>query len=321
MIATVLTLCLIPKIVEAQTPPVSAPSWPIDVSKTVMQPNDLSQWKGMTVITGGKGYADTPWGQVHYRDIGPHTDKTPIFLMHQAPFSMTEFTAIQEEFARRGYRAITVDLPGYGMSDEPKVQPTIADYAKTMMAVLDILKIDKVILAGHHTGASIAAAMAARYPDRVAAVILHGTPYYTAAEGAEILSHPLNQRVLKDNGSHFTTFFEVASGGPANRDKPKPLAIIQNATWAVLGYFMQGRDYGHIAAFSNNMGADLMKITAPTLIISDPSMLHEEDVAASKLRPNFSLAELPKTPGNSTVELAPLWTDTVIKFLDVNRVK
>ena len=285
----------------------------VDVTKTVMQPYDLSNWPGMTILKGGKGYANTPWGQVHYRDIGPRGDVPPFFLMHQSPFSMAEFQPIQEDLAAAGFRSIAVDLPGYGSSDEPEQQPTIADYAKTMIAVLDILGISKAVLVGHHTGASIAAAMAARYPERVVTVVLHGAPYYSATESAQILSGRLHPRTLQADGSHLTSFFDVASGGHANPNRTREQIV--NATWAVLGYFSQGRDYGHIAAFSNDMGADLARITAPTLVLSDPVMLHDNDVAASRLRPNFTLVSLPRTSGNPLVELAPLWTKTVTEFV------
>jgi pimeloyl-ACP methyl ester carboxylesterase len=290
-------------------------SWPsIDLSATVMQPYDLSNWPGMTILKGGKGYANTPWGQVHYRDVGPRGPTPPLFLMHQSPFSMAEFQPIQDDLAAAGLRSIAVDLPGYGMSDEPQAQPTIADYARTMLAVLDVLELPKVILVGHHTGASIAAAMAARYPERVVAVVLHGAPYYSPQESAALLASRLHPRELEVDGSHLTSFFDVASGGPQNKSR-SPGQVV-NATWAVLGYFSQGRDYGHIAAFSNDMGADLRRIAAPTLVLSDPVMLHDNDVAAARLRPNFSLVVLPHASGNPLVELAPLWTKTVKEFVE-----
>ena len=89
---------------------------------TLVQP---TWWEGNAVITGGKGYAPTPMGQVHYRDIGPRDTKVPFFLVHQSPMSMLEFAQIQNAFAEMGIRSIAIDTPGYGNSDRPKKVPTL----------------------------------------------------------------------------------------------------------------------------------------------------------------------------------------------------
>src|ERR1700761_4272810 len=72
-------------------------------------------WIGLGVLKGGKGYAPSPMGQVHYRDLGPRDAKVPVLLLHMTPLSMNQFGLAQPELAKLGIRSIAVDTPGYGL--------------------------------------------------------------------------------------------------------------------------------------------------------------------------------------------------------------
>ena len=58
-------------------------------------------WKGLTILQGGKGYVDAPLGQLHYRDIGPR-NQTPMILLHQSPMMMIQWGEVQNELAAMG---------------------------------------------------------------------------------------------------------------------------------------------------------------------------------------------------------------------------
>ena len=96
----------------------------------------VDDWQGWTIMKGGKGYAPSRMGQVHYRDIGPRDDKYPIVLLHQSPLTMIQWAAVQNELADLGVRAITIDTPGYGTSDLPSEQPSIEDFADAVASVV-----------------------------------------------------------------------------------------------------------------------------------------------------------------------------------------
>jgi len=254
---------------------------------------DSNVWHGMRPLTGGKGYVVTPMGQVHYRDVGPRTG-TPILLLHQSPWSMIEFADIQNSLAARGFRAITVDTPGYGMSDAPPKMPSMADLADNLVPVLDGLGISTVIVGGHHTGASIAVAFAARHPERVTGLIIHGVPLYSAAERARLLALPEPDRTLKLDGSHLSSYFKyviaAAADTPANA-----FANLRNATWAVLLLYLPDQDIGHAAAFSYDMAPDLDRIHVPTLVMSDRGdSLNRTDRRVVELHPKFKYIEFSK---------------------------
>ncbi len=85
------------------------------------------------------------------------------------------------------FRAIAWDAPGYGQSDRLAAQsPAAADYADSLEAFLDALDIERAVLVASSLGALIAGAFAARYPPRVAhMVLLNPAGGYGAATPAE----------------------------------------------------------------------------------------------------------------------------------------
>ena len=270
-------------------------------------------WLGAGVMKGGKGYADTPTGQVSYRDIGPRNAKIPLLLIHQAWSDMIEFAQIQDELAKLGYRSIAVDTPGYGMSDPAPGQPTIGDLAENLVPVLDDLKIRKVIVIGHHTGSLIAAAFAARHPDRVVAVVLHGNPYFTKAESAAAMAQPDYDRTPKQDGSNFSKFFSYDVPGDPHPDTPENL---RSRTWLLLTMYMMGPDIGHWAVYHYDMTADAKAIRAPALILTDAhDGIHYMDDRLHKLRPDFKYAVFSDYTGIQMENEPKRWAKVVSDFV------
>ena len=127
-----------------------------------------------------RGYADGPFGQVHFQDTGG--DGLPLVLCHQAPITSRQFDTVYPLLAAEGIRAIGIDTPGFGLSDEPDHVPTVEEYATAIPAVLDQLNIAKTNIVGHHTGALIATEVSLQFPDRVNNLILNGPSPFTPEE-------------------------------------------------------------------------------------------------------------------------------------------
>lgn len=118
-----------------------------------------------------KGYVDSDEGQIHFRSAG---DGEPLVLLHQVPSSSWMWGPLLEPLARRGYRAIAFDLPGYGMSDPPPTAPDLAYYARRIAGAAFSLGLERFGVVGHHTGGSIAIRLALDYPDRVSGAVVYG---------------------------------------------------------------------------------------------------------------------------------------------------
>jgi pimeloyl-ACP methyl ester carboxylesterase len=73
----------------------------------------------------------------------------------------------------RGFNALAWEAPGYGHSTPlPASEPSAAEYALSLWALLDHLQLKSVHLVGHSMGAVIASATAAMQPESIAAITL-----------------------------------------------------------------------------------------------------------------------------------------------------
>ena len=74
-------------------------------------------------------------------------------------------------FARR-YKTITLDLRGFGKSENPPGGPDCLDIPADVIGLLDHLKIDKAAVVGQSLGATACLRLAVAYPKRISAVVL-----------------------------------------------------------------------------------------------------------------------------------------------------
>jgi pimeloyl-ACP methyl ester carboxylesterase len=119
-----------------------------------------------------RGYVDTPDGLIHYRERG---SGPVLLLLHQTPSNSEQYSASLPLFAARGYRAIAMDTPGFGLSDPPADKPaSMAWFAGRVLQFVDGLGIDRAHVFGHHTGCSIALELAATQPARVGKLAFFG---------------------------------------------------------------------------------------------------------------------------------------------------
>lgn len=75
-----------------------------------------------------------------------------------------------DAFSKR-YTVVTVDLGGHGASGHERNHWKIEDFSDDVMAVIDSLSLNKVILVGHSMGGDIILDIAYKIPDRIAGFI------------------------------------------------------------------------------------------------------------------------------------------------------
>lgn len=149
-----------------------------------------------------RAFVDTPDGQMHYRDGGSGKS---LLLLHQTPRSSNEYQGMVPILVQKG-RIIAVDTMGYGDSDKPARPYSLQDYAETVVMLLDALGIGKASLAGHHTGAFIAAEVAASHPERVENLILSAAFHLNEQTRQWLLA--AKHWSIADNGSHLMDIWQ-----------------------------------------------------------------------------------------------------------------
>ncbi|GAA0526285.1 alpha/beta hydrolase [Paractinoplanes ferrugineus] len=206
-----------------------------------------------------RGYADTPYGQMHYAELGAGP---AVLLLHQTPRSYDEFREVQPLLAA-GRRVIAMDMYGFGLSAPLPRPQTVEAMAAGAYALLDALGVDQAVVLGHHTGGAVAIEMAAAVPARVPALILSSPPW-TGPEFRE--SHAngpgVDEAETAADGRHLTTLWELRrpyypAGRPDLLDR-----FIRDA-------LAPGVDpaEGHLACARYVMEERIGRIEAPTLII------------------------------------------------------
>ncbi|CAH3621203.1 alpha/beta fold hydrolase [Klebsiella oxytoca] len=109
---------------------------------------------------------------------------TPLTLLHGISSGAASW---HKQMALPGYRVLAWDMPGYGES--PMLATVRADagaYADALARMLDRAGVQKTVLLGHSLGALVAAAFAARYPQRVRYLVLADVAQgYGQAEAAQ----------------------------------------------------------------------------------------------------------------------------------------
>ncbi|XP_069831850.1 bifunctional epoxide hydrolase 2 isoform X2 [Dendropsophus ebraccatus] len=120
-----------------------------------------------------------PGVKLHYVDVG---SGPVICLCHGFPESWYSWRYQLPTLAAAGYRAIALDMKGYGESSAP---PEIEEYSqpqlcKDMITFLDKLGISQATFIGHDWGGAFVWNMALFYPERVKAVASLNTPFFPA---------------------------------------------------------------------------------------------------------------------------------------------
>jgi pimeloyl-ACP methyl ester carboxylesterase len=176
-------------------------------------------------------YATTPRGVLHYAHAGTGA---PLLLLHATPGSWRAFRQLAPLLAA-DFHAIALDTPGYGNSDPLPGPVSIEAMADSLVALLDALQLPRAHVLGLHTGNKIAAALAARFPDRVDRVVLAGHTHSLIVDKRE---RDAAIRHLVDH--YFPRFDAAADGAHRVREWLMAQADVQPLWWPPA--LLQGRD-------------------------------------------------------------------------------
>lgn len=130
----------------------------------------MSDWQTQRIESGGIRLAVTRAG-------GDQAGKPPLVLLHGITDNGLCWRRLAESLAA-DYDVIMPDARGHGESDAPEVGYSADDHAADVAGLIQVLGLDRVLLAGHSMGAMTAAVVAADYPDLVRALVVEDPPWW-----------------------------------------------------------------------------------------------------------------------------------------------
>jgi pimeloyl-ACP methyl ester carboxylesterase len=184
-------------------------------------------------------------GTIRYQDAGDGTHA--ILLLHGFNGHLGQWDGVWRELEDCACRRIRIDLPGFGDSTWQTDAFGVPEQAERVVALLDRLGVETVTLAGTSMGGSVAAAVAARHPDRVRSLVLVAPSGYPGS--------------LVQSG----LFGRMARPGFANR---AATLVTRNPLFGLLYPHSRARQALSVTATYGRRWSELLSaIRAPTLII------------------------------------------------------
>ncbi len=111
--------------------------------------------------------------KVNYKEYGKKDGK-PIIFLHGWGQNIEMMEPIAKPFSKK-YNVLILDLPGFGLSPEPKEAWTLYDYADMVNFFVKELKMNNPILIGHSFGGKISLCYALKY--KTNKLVLLASPY------------------------------------------------------------------------------------------------------------------------------------------------
>jgi 3-oxoadipate enol-lactonase len=253
---------------------------------------------------------------LHYETHGFERDNPVIVFLN----GMSQTTQHWKSHARtlhERYRVITYDARGQGKSDVPTSPPTIERHADDLLAILDAVDVGKVHLVGFSHGARVALGFSARYPERVASLVLvSATARPTALARTIVRSWA---EVLDQGGLAAMSWSALPTilGNEFLEKNERMLsniikASIQRNTAEGIRQLLAG-----LTAYPN-LDDLAVQVRAPSLVIAGDEDLLVEPSGARELARlcNASYRELPNTGHTIPIERPELFREIIVEFLD-----
>ncbi len=155
-------------------------------------------------------YCATPAGRVAYCAVGAG----PALLFESGWVShvlvqldLFSFGRVVERLAER-FTVIRYDKPGCGLSDREDIDLSLDGQVAAALAVADAVGADRFHLFGASQGGQVAAAIAARYPERVEALVLYGV----CASGGDLAPAEVRRSVVALVRAHWGLGLKALAG-------------------------------------------------------------------------------------------------------------
>jgi len=194
----------------------------------------------------------------------------PILFVHSYAGTSAHFGA-ELAYFRQTRRAVAFDQRGHGKSDAPaNGDYSVASLANDIGAVADGLGLRRFVLVGHSMGGSASAAYAGAHPDRVAALVLVGTPGQSAPEQAKQIMDSMRADYDKVSEGYWKKLLTDARPETESQIRSEMKRIPRDASLAIFGALFS---YDPLPALQAYPGAKLLIDTPQG---EGPSSLHTQ---------------------------------------------
>jgi len=213
---------------------------------------------------------------VHINNVPGEADGCPVLCIHGLGSSQNFYGAVIDEL-RRTRRCVAFDTPGSARSPPPSAAQSVKSISDDVVALMDSLGLQKVILVGHSMGAIIASQTAVDHPTRVEKLILIG-PVHPSEKASEVFSQRI--RTVR-NGRDFISLLILDGMEPLANSIPASAtgSRASSLSRAFIRELVLSQDpKGYISlcnVIANASSPEYAKIKCPTLIIAG-----EEDKSA-----------------------------------------
>jgi pimeloyl-ACP methyl ester carboxylesterase/acyl-CoA thioesterase FadM len=243
-------------------------------------------------------------------------DGPAVLLVHGFPLDRSMWRRVASGLT--GWRRIAPDLRGLGLSEAPASGYSMTEYADDLVALLDAVHAESVVLCGFSMGGYVAFEFLRRHPDRVRALVLANTRATPDDAAGREKRNAMIARIRRD-GPGF-----LADDMLPRLLAPTSLATMPDVvreTRAMMGIHTATGLVGALEAMRDRPSAAplLPTITVPTLVVhgSDDQLIPlEEARAMADAIPGAQLAVIPGAGHLAPVE-QPVNSGRVIReFLD-----
>jgi pimeloyl-ACP methyl ester carboxylesterase len=241
---------------------------------------------------------------IYYTQKQPEkTPYPPLVLVHGAGGSHLDWSPELRRLPDT--HVIALDLPGHGRSAGTGYTDTLA-YARDVCALLDALKIERAIIAGHSMGGAIAQQIGLHMPVRAAGLILVGT-------GSKLPVEPtLAQRIITETEQAVDWLIDWSWGV----DVPPEIKDLGRQRLRETSPRVLQGDY--IACQKFDVREYLEQIAAPTLVLAaadDRMVKLKFGVTLSERIPNATLVVIEGAGHMFPLEKAQEVADAVARWL------
>jgi 3-oxoadipate enol-lactonase len=260
---------------------------------------------------------------IHGSTIG-YTDQgngTPLVFIHAFPLAKAMWQP-QVDALQDTNRVITIDLPGHGESEILLWNDTLEGYAKSIIGLLDHLRIAQAVFVGLSMGGYILFSLYRNHPDRVQGMVLADTKAPADSEEGKAGRHSMAELAFKEEASGIADLMVPKLLAPSTIEHRSE--IVQQVRQMILHTSTAGIvvDLVAMAARPDSTGL-LSTITCPTLII-----VGEEDVATPVTEshdmtnriPGSTLVTIPEAGHLSNFEQPAAFNEAIRSFLSTHRL-